>query len=213
MLSFPPCSCERIWESDGVPVLRAVIDLPCPEECRSIRTFYALQSRAYLRYCETFLLPPANKDLLLTLEESRPFTLHEASLTSKITYQEGSLLSVLLYSREDSGLVHCRGDTWDLATGAPVPLSRFLPRRRWKRFFYEAASSELERRIRSGAARCREDWQRSLRRNLSARNFYLTEEGLSFFVPMYTLGGAELGIPTFTIPWKNLRDICKTAAS
>ena len=111
-------------------------------------------------------------------------------------------MSLYTQSREPGPLVIRRGDTWDLSEGAPVPLSRFFRRRGlWRRVFYHAACADLERRQRGGAADLREDWRHQLKRSLNPRNYYLTEEGLTFFLPMYALGGAQLGIPTFTVPW------------
>jgi hypothetical protein len=195
---------EHTWDVDGVPVLHALISLPCPEEKaqRRIRRYYQLQSRAFVRYCESFLLPEAKASFAQALSESHPFQCWETELTCRITYQEGSLLSLYTQSREPGPLVIRRGDTWDLSEGAPVPLSRFFRRRGlWRRVFYHAACADLERRQRGGAADLREDWRHQLKRSLNPRNYYLTEEGLTFFLPMYALGGAQLGIPTFTVPW------------
>lgn len=195
---------EKTWDVDGVPVLHALISLPCPEEKaqRRIRRYYQLQSRAFLRYCESFLLPEAKSSFAQALSESHPFHCRETELNYRITYQEGSLLSLYTQSREPGPLVIRRGDTWDLSEGAPVPLSRFFRRRGlWRRVFYHAACADLERRQRGGAADLREDWRHQLKRSLNPRNYYLTEEGLTFFLPMYALGGAQLGIPTFTVPW------------
>jgi hypothetical protein len=57
-----PCTCRKTWESEGLPVLHACVDLPSPEGHRRIRTFYDLQRKAYLRYCRRFLLPEAKAD-------------------------------------------------------------------------------------------------------------------------------------------------------
>ena len=203
-----PHAWERTWDADGIPVLRAGVSLPCPEGKGRIRTYYQLQSKAFLRYCEGCLLPQAKEALARALTESKPFQCHEAELTYRVTCQEGSLLSLYTQSREagDEVLLLRRGDTWDLAQGAPVSLGRFFRRRgMWRRVFYETACSDLDRRQRAGAAALREDWRKQLRKCLNPRDFYLTEEGLTFFLPMYALGGAQLGIPTFTIPWTDLR--------
>ena len=72
----------------------------------------------------------------------------------------------------------------------------------WRRIFYNAACADLERRARSGAVRLREDWRRNLKKSLNARNYYLTEEGITFFLPMYSVSDSTGGIPTFTIPWR-----------
>ena len=55
--------------------------------------------------------------------------------------------------------------------------------------------------IRSQGGPWREDWQLSLRRSFSRENFFLSPEGLRFFWQMYALGGAELGVPSFLLPY------------
>ena len=128
MPQYPPCTLERVWEAHGLPVLRAAIDLPAPAESSRIRKFYALQSRAYLRYCESFLLPRATAEAERCLEGSRPFHPHQAELTGRVTFQEGPLLSLRVQSREEGEgiFLQHRGDTWDLAAGTPVSLGQFL---------------------------------------------------------------------------------------
>lgn len=65
-LNTQPWAAEREWTADGIPVLHAVATLPRPDPvqggvCRRIDRFYRLQSRAYLRYCERFLVPQARE--------------------------------------------------------------------------------------------------------------------------------------------------------
>lgn len=203
---------QRTWDADGIPVLQVSISLPCPEgkdkAARRIRRYYQLQARAFLRYCEGTILPEAKAALALALEESRPFQCREAALSYRVTYQGGSLLSLYTQSLETGPepLLLRRGDTWDLAEAAPVPLGRFFRRcGQWRRVFYDAACADLSRRQRAGAARLREDWRRQVKRCLNPRDFYLTEEGLVFFLPMYAIAGPREGIPAFTIPWPTLR--------
>ena len=40
-----------------------------------------------------------------------------------------------------------------------------------------------------------------LRRCFSSRNYYLSEEGLRFFYPMYAVAPAAEGIVAFTVPY------------
>lgn len=204
-----PFTQERTWDADGIPVLHAAITLPCPEggdkAARRIRRFYQLQARAFLRYCETFLLPRARAACTAAAERSAPLPFWEAELTYCMTYNQEGLWSLYTQSREatDEILLIRRGDTWDLTEAAPVPLGRFFRcRSSWRRVFYRAACEELERRQRSGAARLREDWRRQVKKALNPRDYYLTEEGVTFFLPMYAVGGRSEGIPAFTIPWR-----------
>ena len=54
---------------------------------------------------------------------------------------------------------------------------------------------------RAGISRYRESLRRDLRRRFSPRNYYLTEDGLVFFYPMYAIAPAREGIPAFTLPY------------
>lgn len=65
-LNTQPWAAEREWTADGIPVLHAVATLPVRIRCKAacaagFDRFYRLQSRAYLRYCERFLVPQARE--------------------------------------------------------------------------------------------------------------------------------------------------------
>ena len=157
---------EREWTVEEIPVLSASISLPEPvpaadKVSRRIRRYYQLQCRSFLRYCETYLLPAAAEEYRAALAASLPLPHLRAELTYQVTYNDGGLWSLYTQSRESgfSGrptlLRH--GDTWDLTSGYPVPLSAFFPRRSgWKRRLMEAAEAEIlwmTRRHKSGLHR------------------------------------------------------------
>ena len=198
---------ERTWDADGVPVLHAAVTLPCPEgrdkASRRIRKFYRLQSDAFLRYCENSLLPRAKAALDAAAKAGPPPPCWEAELTYRVTYDRDGLWSLYTQSREvtDEILLIRRGDTWDLSEAVPVPLARFLRRRlRWRSTLYPAACAQLEQRLRAGAIRLHRDWRQRLKKALNPRDYYLSEEGIVFFLPMHSVSE---GIPTFTIPWRS----------
>ena len=202
---------EREWTVEEIPVLSASISLPEPvpaadKVSRRIRRYYQLQCRSFLRYCETYLLPAAAEEYRAALAASLPLPHFRAELTYQVTYNDGGLWSLYTQSRESgfSGrptlLRH--GDTWDLTSGYPVPLSAFFPRRSgWKRRLMEAAEAEIQRQETAGISRYHEGVRRLLRRHFNPQNFYLTAEGLSFFYPMYAIAPAMEGIPAFTLSW------------
>ena len=43
-----------------------------------------------------------------------------------------------------------------------------------------------------------------LRRRFNSQNYYLTQEGLTVFFPMYAIAPSAEGIPAFTIPYAQL---------
>ena len=210
MVTIEPHTTERTWEVEGLPALTAEVTIPQPAAVcgvlsRRLRRYYQLQGRAFLRYCEKFLLPRAAGELRAALAGSRPLPCFRAELTYQVTFQDGRYLSLCTQSREPDpagpALVVRRGDTWDLASGYPVPLQTFLPARRgWRRTVLASVRQELSRRERAGVCRLRPDWARALRRGFNPQNFYLTPEGVVLFLPMYAVASAAGGIVTVTLP-------------
>lgn len=202
---------EREWTVDGIPVLSAVVSLPRPVPAAGraagrIDRYYQLQCRSYLRYCEQWLFPQATAEYHAALAASSPLPHFTAELRHQVTYNGGGLWSLYTQSRE-AGLpgqttLLRRGDTWDLVTGYPAPLSAFFPRRNaYKKRLLEFAAGEIERQERAGIARYHEGWRQELRRNFNPLNFYLTDVGLTFFYQMYAIAPLAEGVPAFTLPW------------
>lgn len=208
MIDIRPFTAEREWTVEGIAVLTASVSLPEPfpaadRRARRIRRYYQLQCRAFLRYCENWLLPQAEAEYHRALSSSQPLPCFRAELGHQVTYQDGRLLSLYTQSKEMTGTTLLRrwGDTWDLESGYPLPLSEFLPARSgWKRGLTRFVGREIQRQERSGAAKYHQDWQQRARR-FNPRNFYLTEEGVRIFYPMYAIAPAVEGIPAFLIPY------------
>ena len=205
-LETKPFPLEREWTVEGVPVLRLTGTLPQPvgkpgRVPRRIQRFYQHQARCYLRYCQRFLLPLAEEAHRAALAASAPLPLCTAQLRYEVTCNEGGVWSLYTESREILGgdvTVLRRGDTWDLRAGYPLPLSACFPRRWPVRKTLLTLAAEA---IRSRNGPWREDWQLRLRRSFNRENFFLSPEGLHVFWQMYVLGGAELGVPSFLLPY------------
>ena len=198
---------EREWTVEGIPVLTAAVELPQPQGAdavsRRIRRYYQSQCKAFLRYCERWLFPQAEAEYRAALAASAPLPCFRAELGYRVTYNSGGLWSLYTQSREVTGhtLLTRRGDTWDLAAGYPVPLSAFFPARSpWRRQLLELAAEDIQRQERAGIARYDPEWRKKLRR-FNSRNYYLTEEGLTYFFPMYAIAPAAEAIPAFTLPY------------
>ena len=209
-LRTEPFAAEREWTVEGIPVLTAAVEAPLPQGTdavsRRIRRYYQTQCKAFLRYCERWLLPQAEAEYRAALAASAPLPCFRAELGYRVTYNSGGLWSLYTQSREvtlpGQTLLTRRGDTWDLAAGYPVPLSDFFPPRSpWKRQLLTLAAEDIQRQERSGIARYDAQWRKKLRRRFNSRNFYLTEDGLCFFYPMYAIAPAAESIPTFLLPY------------
>lgn len=211
-LHIEPLTAEREWTVDGIPVLSATATIPQPvpagsKGSRRIRQYYQLQCRSFFNYCQKSLLPQAELEYRTALENSTPLPCFHAELEYHITYQKDSLLSLYTQSRETTlpgrTLLTRHGDTWNLRTGYPVPLSSFFPSRSpWKRNLLTLAAEEIQRQEDAGISRYHESWRRALRRHFNPQNFYLTEAGIAFFFPMYSIAPSMEGIPTFLYPYE-----------
>ena len=206
-LRTEPFAAEREWTVEGIPVLTASVEVPQPQGTdivsRRIRRYYQTQCRSFLKYCERWLLPQAEAEYRSALAASAPLPCFRAELGYRVTYNSGGLWSLYTQSREVTGhtLLTRRGDTWDLSAGYPVPLSAFFPARSpWRRQLLALAAEDIQRQERAGIARYDPEWRKKLRR-FNSRNYYLTEEGLTYFFPMYAIAPAAEAIPAFTLPY------------
>ena len=210
-LHTEPFTVQREWTVDDIPVLTAVVSLPQPVPDKGrvpsrIRRYYQLQSRAFLRYCEGWLLPQAAAEYRAALESSRPLPCFHAELSYQVTYNQDGFWSLYTQSRETGpagpALLTRRGDTWDLSVGYPVPLQDFFPKGgRWKKELLRTSEAEILRQEAAGVARYHENWRRRLRQSFNAQNYYLTADGLTWFYPMHAIGPAAEGIPAFLMPF------------
>lgn len=201
---------QRTWTVEDVPVLEASVSLPVPQfdkgACaRRIRRYYQLQSRCFLRYCDTRLYPEAVRAYRAALEISGPLPMFQARLTSCTTWNSGGVWSLYTQLRETTLPGQCDlrrwGDTWDLDSGYLLPLSTFFPPGQpWKALLLHRAAEEIEQQQAAGLASYHGHWRRGLRKFFNPRNYYLTESGLVFYYPMYAIAPAEERIPTFCLP-------------
>lgn len=211
MLHTRSFTAEREWTVDGIPVLSVLVDLPLPVSAvdrvsRRIRRYYELQYRSYLRYCERWLLPAAQAEYRAALAASTPLPAFRAELTHRVTCNRNGIWSLYTQSREltlpGRTLLTRWGDTWDLTVGFPMAAGDLFPARSpWRQQLLQCAAEEITRQEAAGMAQYREDWRRRLRRTFNSRHYYLTEEGLAFFFPMYAIAPAAEGIPTFMLPY------------
>lgn len=207
---FRPRTAEQRWPAEDLPVLTASVSLPEPinsksRAMRKIGYFYRLEERSYLRYCQTMLLPKAAALCRQALENSAPMPRCAAVLDCHVTYDDGGLWSLAANAREQFG-GHSRTlrwcDTWDLATGSPLPLAAFFPPRfPVRKYLLHLAETEIARQEDAGTARYHDGWRAELRHTFNRENYYLTPEGLRFYWQMQSIAPMAEGIPSFLVPY------------
>lgn len=208
-LSETPLREERAWESDGVEVLRAVVTLPqCEGKGRRVRRFnryYRQYARAYLRYCETELLPRAALSLRTALSRSAPWQCARAELAATVTRLDGAVLSLYTEGCEERlapRLILRRAEVWDRREGLLLPLAAFFPPKTPVRKLLTVRAREMaSAQGAAGTAAYYPGFRVLVRRAFNSRNFYLSGDGLHWFYPMYTVAPAAEGIVEFTLPY------------
>lgn len=196
---------EREWTVDGIPVLSACVCVPQPVPAmdrvsRRIWRYYQLQCRSFLRYCEGWLLPQAADEYRAALEASTPLPQFQATLNYRVTYNEGGLWSLYTQSREVTLPGQTLMQRWGGYLGPADRLSGVhggvLPPALRLEAAADGPGSSRDHPAGGGGHRpVPENWKRLLRRRFNARSFYLTDEGLTFFYPMYAIAPAVEGIP------------------
>ena len=194
---------------EGTPVLRWRLVRPVPEGSwrglGPIRRYYDQLGRVWQERWEGETYARACRDLERCREEGAAFQAWEASLTCPFFWQGDGLLSLYLEETLRPGggrrLTVPMGDTWDLSSGAPVPLSAlFSGARGWRRRVLEGVEGQIRERLAGGETFLDRESLSAARTWFSPRRFYLTGEGLVIFYPMYTLARGGEGVPAFSLP-------------
>lgn len=194
------------WQEE--PVLE--LSLRRPELVDSARRdkrvsrYYARLAQLWRARWERVVYPRACQALAEARENSRPFQPWSASLDYRVTLEDGTLLSLYLDAVERGvgrPVTVRSADTWNRATGTPLPLSAFLPRPlRGRRRLLGELQALAEERLQAGESLFFQDVAQRVQSHFSPQRFYLTPEELVLFFPMLSLGSAAEGIPTFSFP-------------
>ena len=197
---------ERAWESDGIVVLTAAVELPQlrGRGAKRFNRYYRRFCRAFFRYCTQTLLPEAAAACRAAMAVSAPWNVARAAIGYTAELFAGTLLSVVCEAREDGAQPLCqrRADIWDLSDCLPVPLEEFFPpHTRCKRVLLRRAREESLRRLERDPQALYENWRFPLRRALNPRNVFLRQDGLCFFYPAGVIAPPSRGIVSFSLPY------------
>lgn len=218
--SAPPVTPQlwkRVMRANNEPVLTLSIRRPAfPDKgkTRRIERYFAEVAQQWKARWETVLFPRACQALADAREAGSSFIPWKAELDYTVTLWRSPLLSLRLDAAESGGTprpLHIRaGETWDCACGYPRTLRSFFPAKdhRWRRELMNALYSQATERLNSGESLLDPDCAQIMGRAFAPERFYLTEEGLSIFYPLYVLGPYAEGIPVFTVSlpgWNTIR--------
>ncbi len=211
--SSPPLT-PKEWthtmKHDQVPVLTMSLTRPCfPSDGKTARIerYFDWLAQHWIDRWKTDLFANACRSLESTSDTGSVCQLWSASLRFTVTYWHDPIISIRLDTTESNGtsrpMLFCMGETWDCSTGYPRTLRSFFPPKSygWKQELLCNIKAQAEEQLNSGESLLDQNCTAIMERTFDPSQFYLTEQGLNIFYPLYTLGAYAEGIPVFTVPF------------
>lgn len=174
---------------------------------KRINRYYQHMNKQIIRYCKKKLLPQVIKSYKVSAETGDIF--NETQILSKaiLTYNNNGILSIFTDISENSGFGNITvrfGDVWNLAKGCPVPLSSFFPKsKNYKKLLKKFIIEQVRRLKERDLGIYFDNVRKNCSKHFSQDNYYITDEGLAIYYPMYTIAPRSEGIPTFIMKWEN----------
>lgn len=134
-----------------------------------------------------------------------PIRQFEAYVDYKVPYNQNCLLSLYFdqyeYAGGAHGLTYRYSDTWDLNKSRRMEIGDFFPHHsNYKEYLIQNINQQIADQIANENGMYFEDYEKLVRENLKANNFYLSQEGLVIYFQHYDIAPYAAGMPTFVIP-------------
>ena len=176
--------------------------------------YYRQKAQKNYRYASTKLYQAAIKHYQVAKKENFPFHNFEFVEVFEPTYCKKNIISLFYDIYEYTGGAHGnttrKGNTWDTRKGTMLSLDALFVRDYdYKPVILKYAESEARRRQITGAAHYFDGLEENLAKFFDEKNFYLTEEGLAVFYPLYTIAPYSEGIQVFIVPYQQFGDNLK----
>lgn len=168
--------------------------------------YYRQKARKNYRYASTKLYQDAVKQYKFAQSQGYPFNAYEFVEVFEATYCKNSLVSLYYDIYEFTGGAHGnttrKGNTWDMRKGEMLSMGDlFAKNYDYKSVILKHVEAEARRRQITGMATYFENMEENIRKYFDEANFYLTEEGLAVFYPLYSISPYADGIQVFIIPY------------
>lgn len=207
---FPPTCWNKTMTYRGQPVLSISLQRPCfPETGKTARIerYFAHVAQLWINRWKEHLFPAACKAFSEASEGGSVFHPWRAQLNYTLTYWHDPIFSLRFDAIESMGNPRphrfCMGETWDRSTGYPRSLRSFFPGQAliWRKKILASLKQQADQQISSGESLLAPECKQIMDRAFDPDRFYLTDDGIALFYPLYILGPYAEGIPVFMIPF------------
>lgn len=170
---------------------------------------YRKQARSLNKFARTKRYFRVAKELEIAEKQEHGFTLNSLISTFTVPRLDTRFTSILFDKYEyDGGLHGMRtyvGNTWDFSVGTRVPLSYFFRR---NSNYQAKILKEIQRQIQSQKMKEEilffENPLTRAKQYFNEKNFYLTNDSVAIFYPLYSIAPYQAGILNYKIPFELL---------
>lgn len=176
--------------------------------------YYRQKAQKNYRYASTKLYQTAIKQYDAAKSQNFPFNNFEFVEIFEPTYCKKPITSLFYDIYEYTGGAHGntirRGNTWDARRSVMISMDDLFVRGYdYKPVILRYVESDARRRQITGMANYFEGLSENLKKFFEETNYYLTEEGLAVFYPLYTIAPYSEGIQVFIVPYQLFGDNLK----
>ena len=170
---------------------------------------YCRQTRALNRQARTEYYHKASEEARMAEEQEYDFTLHSLIRTFTTTRLEQRFTSVVFdryqYTGGPHGTTVRSGNTWDFLTGSQVALPYFFnPNAPYRKVILQQIEHQISGQKEREEIPFFENPLRNAKQCFNEANYYLTNNSLALFYPLYTLAPYYSGILVYKIPFAAL---------
>lgn len=168
--------------------------------------YYRQLARAGFNYARARLYPQAVRQYYYAASQGFPFNGFELVQTFEATYCKKPVISLYYDRYEFTGGAHGTttrtGNTWNTERGVMLSLrDLFKPGYDYKDTILRVVERDARHRQATGQVQYLDNLSENIGKYYDDRNYYLSENGIVIFYPLYTIAPYAAGIQTFTVPW------------
>lgn len=172
---------------------------------RSFNRFNEISARHLAGYAHTRLQSDAISHYNYAKQNNFPFNSYELLTVFDVTYNKNNLLSLYSDRYEYTGGAHGitlrSAQTWDIIRGGRLTLrGLFIPGYNYRSEILEQITRMAKQNEAQGDFYF-DNLEANIIEYFNPLNFYLTDEGIAFYYPLYTIAPYASGIIVFVIPY------------